>query len=160
MSVLQIVKVIAVVCIGLVAGIYLDYFASTPARAALSASSFVQYQQVVHLYYGKMLPALILTSVLTAATWLLMVKSQWRAAEFWLVAVSCGGILFIVGITRAVNVPLNNQLMTWSIAAPPANLREIWAPWESANTIRAIVAVGVLILEVVALTLKASDKSG
>ncbi|MGB9180720.1 MAG: DUF1772 domain-containing protein, partial [Pyrinomonadaceae bacterium] len=131
-----------------------------PARAALSASSFVQYQQIVHMYYVRMVPALIIAGVLAALVWLLMVKSQWRCAEFWLVAASIGGILFIAVITQTVNAPLNNQLMTWSIAAPPANLREIWSPWERVHAIRAMVALGVLILEAVALVLKSSNKLG
>ena len=160
MRVLAIVRVIAVVCAGLLAGIFLGYLASAPARAALSASSFVQYQQVVHVYYVRMMPPLILAAVLAGLTWLLMVRSQWRAAEFWLIAASIGGILFIAAVTRAVNVPLNNQLMTWSVASPPTNLKELWAPWERVNTIRTFVAVGVFVLEAVALVLKASNKPG
>jgi hypothetical protein len=45
MSALRIVKVMAVVCLGLGAGVFLDFSASAPARGALGASSFVQYQQ-------------------------------------------------------------------------------------------------------------------
>ena len=158
MAVLTIVRVIAVVCNGVIAGIYLGYFATAPARGALTAASFVQYEQVVHAYYGKLLPALIIAGVLATVIWLLIIKSQRKAAEFWLVAASFVGILLIVGITRALNVPLNNELMTWSAAAPPANLKEIWEPWERANAIRAIVAMGVFVLQTVALALMASNK--
>jgi len=99
MTLLTIVQVMAVVCAGLLAGIFLgDRAGFAYARPALSPSSFVQ-------------------------------------------------------ITRAVNVPINNQLMTWSAAAPPANLRELWAPWERVHTIRTIVAVGAFVLEAVALGL-------
>ena len=99
------------------------------------------------------MPPLVLTALLAGLAWLVMLRSQWRSAEFWLIAGSTCGIALIVVITRAVNIPLNNQLMTWSIATPPSNLREIWAPWELAHTIRTFVAVGVLILEAVALSL-------
>jgi uncharacterized membrane protein len=85
-----------------------------------------------------------------------MVRSQWRSAEFWLIAVSTCGIVLIAAMTRAVNVPLNNQLMTWDIAAPPSNLREIWAPWDRVNTVRTFVAVVVLIFEAVALSIRSS----
>lgn len=161
MSALRPVKVIAVICIGLIAGVYLDYSASAPARGALSASSFVQYQQTVHVRYVWMMPALILTGVVATLAWLLMEKSQrTTTAEFWLVAASLGGLLIIAGVTRTVNAPLNEQLTTWSAAAPPANVREIWAAWERANTIRAIVAVGVLILVSVAVIPKTPSRSG
>src|SRR5262249_45825914 len=103
----------------------------------------------------SMLPV-VLTALLAGLAWLVMLRSHWRSAEFWLIAASMCGIALIVVITRTVNIPLNNQLMTWSIASPPSNLREIWVPWERAHTVRTFVAVGVLILEAVALSLRNS----
>jgi uncharacterized membrane protein len=158
MRALGIVRAIAVTCSGLVAGIFLGYLASAPARSALSASSFVQYEQLVHVYYARMMPPLILAAGLAGLTWLLLVRSQWRGAEFWLIAAFTCGIVFIAVLTRAVNVPLNDQLMTWSIAAPPSNLRELWAPWERVHIIRTAAAVVAFALAVLALALKASKK--
>jgi uncharacterized membrane protein len=159
MKVLRIVQVIAVVCAGLLAGIYLNGRASAAARAGLSASSFVQYQQIVHMNFVRMMPPLMLGAALGGLAWLLLVRSQWRLAEFWLIAASLCGIILIAAATRLVNVPLNDQLMTWSANSPPANLRELWAPWERIDTIRTIVSVGVFALEVLALSLRAPNKS-
>jgi uncharacterized membrane protein len=157
MDMLTIVRVVAVVCTGLLAGIFLGYRAGPQyALKEISASSFVQFQQVVHVHFVRFMPPLVLTALLTALVWLLMVRSQWRSAEFWLIAASTCGIALIAAMTRAVSVPLNNQLMTWNIATPPNNVREIWAPWDRVNTIRALVATGALILEVVTLSLRAS----
>ena len=157
MGVLTIVRVVAVVCAGLLAGIFFGHRAGAYyAEQELSASSFVQFQQVVHVHFVRFMPPLVLTALLAGLAWLLMLRSQWRSAEFWLIAVSTCGIALIVAMTRAVNVPLNNQLMTWSIATPPSNLREIWAPWDRVNTIRTFVAAGALLLEAVALSLRAS----
>jgi len=159
MKVLGIVRVIAVVCAGLLAGIYLNDRAAAAARAGLSASSFVQYQQMVHVNFVKMMPPLMLGAALGRLAWLWLMRSQWRVTEFWLIAASLCGIISIAAATRVVNVPLNNQLMTWSASSPPANLRELWAPWERVDAIRTIVAVGVFALEVLALNLRASNKS-
>jgi uncharacterized membrane protein len=157
MNLLTIVRAVAVVCAGLLAGIYFayrtgDYY----ALQKLSASNFVQFQQVVHMHFGRFMPPLVLTALVAALAWLVMLRSQWTSAEFWLIAVSTCGIVLIAAMTRAVNVPLNNQLMTWDIAAPPSNLREIWAPWDRVNTIRTLVALVVLILEAVALSVRSS----
>lgn len=151
MRALRIVRTIAVVCIGLLAGIYVADRASAPARATLNASSFVEYQQTVHVTYVRMMPPLVVAAILTAIGWLFLVRLQWRDAEFWLIAASICGIIFIAVLTRAVNVPLNDQLMTWSIAAPPANLKELWAPWERVDAIRTVVAVVAFVLETLAL---------
>ncbi|MCM3871343.1 MAG: DUF1772 domain-containing protein [Pyrinomonadaceae bacterium] len=155
---LTMVRVITVVCTGLLAGIFLGYLVSAPARGALSTSSFVQHQQVVHVYYASIAPALILAALIAGLTWLFMVRSNWRSAEFWLTAGATGGIVFITVLTRAVNVPLNEQLMTWSIAAPPANVRELWATWEFSHMIRTIVAVVAFLLAVGGMATGNSDK--
>jgi len=158
MGVLPIVRVVAVVCTGLAAGIYLgDRAGASYARAELGASSVVQFQQIVHVHFARMMPSLVLGGLLASLVWLLMVRSQWRSPEFWLIAASVCGLALIVVLTRAVSVPLNYQLMTWSIAAPPENLRELWAPWERVNTIRTFVGIGVLVLEAVALGVRTSN---
>lgn len=158
MKVLGIVRVIAVVCAGLLAGIYLHDRAAAYARGGLSPSSFVQYQQMVHVNFVRMMPPLLLAAALGGLVWLLLVRSQWRTAEFWLIAASFCGIVFAGVMTRLVNVPLNDLLMTWDASSPPANLKELWEPWERIDSIRTIVAVGVFTLEVIALSLRASKK--
>lgn len=160
-NMLAAIRVVAVVCVALLAGIYLGYLAGAYyALKELSASSFVQFQQVVHLHYAQFMPPLVLTALVTTVAWLVLIRSEWRSVEFWLVAASMCGVIAIAGMTRAVNVPLNNELMTWSIAAPPSNLKEIWAPWDRVNAIRTIIAVGVLVLQTVALSLRASFGHG
>jgi uncharacterized membrane protein len=159
MGVLTILRVVAIGSAGLLAGIYFgDRAGAYYARAELSDSSVVQFQQVVHVHYVRFMPPLVLTALLAGLGWLFMVRSQWRSPEFWLIAVSVCGIVVIAVLTRSVNVPLNNALMTWNIAAPPADFRKLWAPWETVNTIRAFVATGVLLLEAVALSLRASPR--
>jgi uncharacterized membrane protein len=117
----------------------------------------VQLQQIIHVHYVRFMPPLVLTALLSSVLWLVMVRSQWRTAEFWLVAISSCGILVIAAATRAVNVPLNNQLMTWSVVSPPTNLREVWAPWDRVNSLRSVLATGALVLEAMALSLKAAS---
>jgi uncharacterized membrane protein len=154
-----VVRLIAVVCAGLLAGIYLHDRAAAAARAGLSVSSFVQYQQTVHLTFVRMMPALMLGAVLAGLAWLILVRSHRRSPEFWLLAAALCGIILIAVMTRLVNVPLNDQLMTWNAISPPANLRELWAPWERVDTIRTIVAICAFIMEVLALSLRGYDKS-
>ncbi len=157
MHVLAIVRVVAVVCTGLLAGIFLGHRAGAYyALQEVSASSFVQFQQAVHKHFVRFMPPLVLTAVVGGLAWLVMVRSQWTSAEFWLIAGSTFGLALNAVMTRVVNVPLNNQLMTWNIAAPPANVRALWVPWDRVNTIRTVVAAGALILEAVALSLRAT----
>lgn len=156
MGVIAIVRVVAVVCVGLKAGIFLGHRAGPQyALQKLSPSGFVQFQQVVHTHFVRFMPPLTLTSLLSALIWLVSLRSQWASVEFWLVAVSIFGLAGSAVMTRAVNAPLNNKLMTWNVDAPPENLRELWKPWDRVNTVRTFLAMGVLILEAVALSFRA-----
>jgi uncharacterized membrane protein len=156
MDILTIIRVIAVICAGLLAGIFLGYRAGPQhALQKLNPSSFVQFQQVVHMHYVRFMPLLNITAMLTAIVWLVMLGSRWASVEFWLIAVATCGIVLVAALTRAVNVPLNNRLMTWNIDAPPSDLGKVWTPWNRVNTVRAFVSTGVLICEAVALGLRA-----
>ena len=156
MGILTILRVAALVSAGLLAGIFLGHRAGLHyAVTELSASSFVQLGQIIYVHYIKFMPPLVLTSLASSGLWLILVRSQWRTAEFWLIAISTCGTLAILAATQAVNVPLNNQLMTWSVASPPSNVQQLWAPWERANTVRCVLATGVLVLEAVAVSLRA-----
>jgi uncharacterized membrane protein len=155
MDAATIVRVIALACAGLLAGIFFGHRMGTYyALQKLSSSSFVQFQQVVHAHYVRFMLPLVLSALLAALAWLFMARSHRSSGEFWLVLASTCGIALIAAMTRAVNVPLNHQLMTWDAAAPPADVRAIWAPWDRVNTIRTLVSVGVFLLEVVAANIR------
>ena len=149
------VRVVAIACAGVLAGIYAGYGAGPQhALQALSASSFVQFQQIVHVHYVKFMPPLVLAALLAAIVWLVLIRAQWRSLEFWLIVVSACGMASIAIMTRAISLPLNDQLMTWSIDDPPGDLRTLWAPWERVNVARAYLATGVVVLETIALNLR------
>ena len=47
----------------------------------------------------------------------------------------------VIILTRLINVPINETLMTWQVSAPPENAMQLWAPWEGSHTIRTVIAV-------------------
>jgi uncharacterized membrane protein len=156
MGPLTMLRVIAIVSAGLISGIFVGHRAGLHyVVPKLSASSFVQLGQIMQTHYVRFMPPLVLIALVSSMLWLLMVRSQWRTAEFWLVAISACAIVAILAVTWAVNIPLNNQLMTWSVDSPPPNAQQLWMPWERANTLRSILATGALFLETVALSLRA-----
>jgi len=147
-------RVLAVASAGLLAGIFVGYRMGVQySLPVLGASGFVQLQQIIHLHYVKFMPSLGAMALLSSIFWLIVVRSQWRTAEFWLVAVAACSILVLTAATWTISVPLNNELMTWSVATPPPALRDIWAPWDRVNTLRSVLATVALLLETTALSL-------
>jgi len=151
---LTVVRVVAVAGAGLYAGILLGDLAGTAqARPQLTPSSLVQLQQIIHARFVIIMPALVVVTLLACIAWLVFVRSNRKSPEFWLVAGAATGVVLCGILTRLVNVPINDQLVKWSVAFPPPNVHELWAPWEGAHAIRTVVAVVAFSLAVVALAM-------
>jgi uncharacterized membrane protein len=161
MNALVIVRLIAIVCTGLVAGIFLGHrMGVSMATPHLPPSSYVQLQQIIHVHFVRMMPALVLASVGGSVLWTILLRSRWSTAGFWLVLGASVAMVAVLVMTRAVNIPINNQLMTWSIQAPPTNLMELWRPWEQVHSIRTVLAIAAFAAQVVALSTFASSSHG
>lgn len=153
MTLLVIVRVIAIVCTGLAAGIFLGHGRGVSLAApSLAPSSFVQLQQIIHMHFARMMPPLLLSSAAGSFAWAILLRDAWRAPGFWLVAAAASAMLSAGAMTRAVNVPINHRLEAWKVEAPPADLMQQWAPWERVHSIRTVLATTALVLEVVALS--------
>lgn len=159
MTSLSIIRVIAVLCSGLMAGLLFgDWLGPSFARAAMNASSFIQFQQIVHVNYLRTLPALSTIAVAAPILWLIILRTRRDSAEFKILLSAIVAIAVGYTITFVFNVPVNNQLETWDFAAPPANAREIWSHWEKAHVVRTIFWVTGFFLETVALVTPASRR--
>lgn len=142
MTPIGIFRFVAVLSTGLTAGILFgDRMGATHARVALPVSSFVTFQQVLHTRFVPMMPILMGIAIVSSLAWLVLLRSRPRSAEFALVALVTLAFVLVFALTRAVNVPINVELMTWEAASPPADVRGVWARWESAHTVRTLVAV-------------------
>jgi uncharacterized membrane protein len=130
------------------------------ARRAMSPSSLIQQLQIVHTYYGKLMPVVTLTAITSGVGWLVLMPSHWSGSEFWLVALATGAVISGFTLTITINFPINAQLMKWSADAPPDNMRELWNPWEKVHTVRTILALTAFALEVVALSMFALQNAG
>ena len=110
-------------------------------RPQLPASSFVLYQQQVHLRFVWVMPILLGTSLVAGVISLVLLRRNYqsRAFIFTLIATVC--TVGVVILTRLINVPVNETLMTWQASSPPENVMQLWAPWEGSHTIRTIIAV-------------------
>jgi uncharacterized membrane protein len=154
MSLLPIVRFVALVATGLLAGVFLgDRMGLGFARPALPASSFVQLQQIQHVHFVRMMPVLQIAALLSTLIWLFLLRSDVRSCQLAVVALAAIFLLVVFGLTMAINVPINNTLMTWNASAPPGDAMEIWKRWEQVNTVRAIISPIGFALQVLGLIL-------
>ena len=153
MTVLAVVRVVAVFSTGLLAGIFLgDRMGASFARPALSPSSFVKFQQIQHVHFVKMMPILMGIAILSSVAWLVLIWPGIGSAAFILLALGTLAYISVLVVTRTINVPINNQLMTWNAASPPPDVTEVWARWERVHTVRTCVAVVGFAFELLAFS--------
>lgn len=152
-----IAPVISIVCTGLSAGVYLCHrMGISQARHKLNPSSFVQLGRCLKTYLAPVMPILMIGSVGASIFWCVLILSSWRSLHFWLVLGASIEMISVIVLSRLVNIPINAQFMTWSVEAPPANLNELWEPWEKAHTVRIVLALSSFIFQVIALAILAA----
>ena len=127
---------------GLFTGILFgDRIGVTPIRPKLPPASFILFQQELHLTFGKLMPVLLVVSLLSGAITLVLLRREYKSSQFVFTAVATLCVLAVIVMTRSINVPLNETLMTWQASSPPENLMQLWAPWEGSHTIRTVISL-------------------
>ncbi len=143
---------------GLYTGLlFADRIGVTPIRPKLPAASFVLYQQELHLKFGKLMPALLAGSLITGLLSLVLTRRYFQSKEFLFTAIATVCTICVVVLTRLINVPINETLMTWQVASPPENVMQLWAPWEGSHTIRTVIALLGFAFLAYAATARQSD---
>jgi uncharacterized membrane protein len=85
------------------------------------------------------MPACILMMLCSA--WFL---SEKKSAAFYLSFVACLLIVISLLITLLVEVPIDNQIKTWTAATVPSDWTMIRARWERFHAARTFVSLGSL----------------
>ena len=152
MNLIKIARSIVVLSTGLIAGIFVGILATEPARFSLDLPNFVRLQQGIHVYYKIMMPPLVITAILSGIVWLFLLRKEWRSTAFLLAAVATTGSIAAFALTIIVNYPLNDLLMTWNAATPPANAMELWLTWERAHLIRTAIFVVAFVSAILAIS--------
>jgi hypothetical protein len=95
-----------------------------------------------------LLPLALLSALVTLA---LLRQGRQMVAFWWLLA---GFLLMAVAlvITLAVEVPIDNQISSWTATTLPGDWRSIQARWEQFHTIRTFLSIAA----VVAVTISAA----
>jgi hypothetical protein len=82
------------------------------AMPVLSPSSFVQLQQVIHRYFARMMPPLVLSAVGASIAWVALSVGRTPSLASWLAAAAALAMVVAAVLTRVVNIPINAQLVT------------------------------------------------
>src|SRR2546430_3335345 len=131
----------ALLFVALVAGaafaIWFDYNPS-----GMSAAFYTEKMQHAIRVFTIPLPIIVVLGVLFTIAAALLARSE--RPNFYLLLAASICIVAVALITRFGNIPINNQIITWSIDSPPSNWSELAHKWWQFQTARTVLALGAL----------------
>ena len=133
----------AVLFVALVAGsafaIWFDYNPS-----GMSAAFYTEKMQHAIRVFTIPLPTVVVLGALFTIAATFLARSERR--NFYLLIVASFCVVAVALITRFGNIPINNQILTWTIDSPPSNWAELAQTWWQLQTVRTALAIGALAL--------------
>ena len=135
-----------IVLFALVMGVFWGtWFSLSRTMSRLSAETFVAVGHQMIQNLGVPMAILLPLALLSALVTLALLWPGGRAAAFWWLL---AGFLLMVAalvITLAVEVPIDNQIGTWTAATLPGDWRSIQSRWELFHTIRTFLSIAAVI---------------
>lgn len=137
----RIVHLVFTFCIGLFAGLLYTFEQGViPVLNTLNAIEYTKVEQGLIRALDAFPTGVIVVANLAMLLPLYPIVRLWkeRRSSYWRLTL-LGWALFFFGVgvfTIALNVPINNAVLTWDQTAPPADWESARARWNSLNAIR------------------------
>ena len=145
-----------IVLFALVMGVFWGtWFSLSRTMDRLSPETFLAVGHEMIRNLGVPMAILLPLALLSALVTLALQWAGGRTAAFWWMA---AGFLLMVAalvITLAVEVPIDNQIETWTAATLPGNWRSIQTRWELWHTIRTFASIAAVTAATLSATVAA-----
>ncbi len=139
----RVVLFAALFFVALVAGaafaIWIDY-----NPAGMSSAFYTEKMQHAIRVFTVPLPTVVILGVLFTIVSTFLARRE--RLDFYLLIVASVCIVAVALITAWGNIPINNQIRTWSINSPPPDWAELAQKWWWFQTLRTVSAIGGLSL--------------
>lgn len=149
---IEIFQFVAVVLTSLSMGVHFGtWITEAPLRETRSGALFTEVQQGRDRVAARIMPILGNAAILSVGVCVVLVRAVPGAFALSLIA-----LVLIVGdmaVTLTGNVPINKQVQSWNVAAPPLEWAELRDRWERLHTIRTLLIVSGFVLFVAAVVI-------
>jgi uncharacterized membrane protein len=143
---IRVAQATTIVLFALVMGVFWGtWFSLSRTMDRLAPETFVAVGHEMIRNLGVPMALLLPLSLLSALVTLVLLRLGDRAAAFWWLL---AGFLLMVAalvVTLAVEVPIDNQIQTWTAATLPGDWRSIQSRWELFHTIRTFASIAAVI---------------
>jgi uncharacterized membrane protein len=134
-----------VVLFALVMGVFWGtWFSLSRTMDQLSGETFIAVGHQMIQNLGVPMAVLLPLALLSALVTLVLLWPA-RTAAFWWLAAGFALMVAALVITLAVEVPIDNQIETWTAATLPGDWRSIQSRWELWHTIRTFASIAAVV---------------
>ncbi|MHB8730250.1 MAG: anthrone oxygenase family protein [bacterium] len=120
------------------------WLTEAPLRETRSGTLFAEVQKGRDRVAARIMPILGNAAILSVAACVVLVRAVPGALALTLIALAL--IVGDMAVTLACNVPINKQVQSWNVAAPPPDWAELRDRWEKFHTIRTVLIVSGFVL--------------
>ena len=143
-----------IVLFSLVMGVFWGtWFSLSRTMDQLSGETFVAVGHQMIQNLGVPMAILLPLALLSALVTLILLRHD-RTAAFWWLAAGFALMAAALVITLAVEVPIDNQIETWTAATLPADWRSIQTRWELWHTIRTFASIAAVVAATISATVR------
>lgn len=135
----------------LVAGVFWGtWFSLSRTMHELPAAMFLTIGKEIMANVALTMSIIMPASVLCL---LILLIGSWKTKNLYFYCVLAALVLFITAliITVGIEVPIDNQIRTWTVAAMPADWQGIRDRWEYYHTIRTVASLSAVAFFLIAL---------
>ena len=134
-----------IVLFALVMGVFWGtWFSLSRTMDQLSPETFLAVGHEMIQNLGVPMAVLLPLALLSALVTLVLLWPD-RTAAFWWLAAGFVLMLAALVITLAVEVPIDNQIETWTAATLPGDWRSIQSRWELWHTVRTYASIAAVV---------------
>ncbi len=134
-----------IVLFALVMGVFWGtWFSLSRTMDQLSPETFLAVGHEMIQNLGVPMAVLLPLALLSALVTLVLLWPD-RTAAFWWLAAGFVLMLAALVITLAVEVPIDNQIETWTAATLPGDWRSIQSRWELWHTVRTFASIAAVV---------------
>ncbi len=147
LEVRNLAALVATFGVGLLAGVMAGTGLAQFSAKALPADAWVMRFQLEDMLFAKTMPPLMLSTLLA----LIAASALSRGTSRWAFASSAALIIVVLVVTVGFEVPLNKQIQSWSVAAPPPDWQQTRDFWIQRHLLRTVAATLAFFSALVAL---------
>ena len=141
----RVAQATTIVLFALVIGVFWGtWFSLSRTMDQLSGETFVAVGHQMIQNLGVPMAILLPLSLVSALVTLVLLWQAGRGAAFWWALTGFLLMVTALVITLAVEVPIDNQISTWTAATLPGDWRSIQSRWELFHTVRTFMSIAAL----------------